>query len=190
MPNAAFLRAAPSLAAILALSLSTAGSSSVPANAEAATVSAAASHDGAGRAPAARVARGKYLVAIGGCHDCHSPGYLEPGAKLADSSLLVGGAMGFNGPWGTSYPANLRLKLRELPEKEWIKMVRTRNSLPPMPWPSLHHMTDEDLSALYAYVTGLGPAGTQAPAALPPGERPRTPYIVFAPVFPKQGAGH
>lgn len=45
-------------------------------------------------------------------------------------------------------------------------MVRPLNSLPPTPCPSLHHTTDADFAALYAYVTSLGPAGTPAPAAL------------------------
>jgi mono/diheme cytochrome c family protein len=191
MPARFPLRRALSLAMLLAGPAAlTACSSAVPASAEAATVGADSSGSAQAGAPAlaTRIERGKYLVAIGGCHDCHTPGYMVPGARIADSALLAGDAMGFNGPWGTSYPANLRLKLRELKEKEWIAMVRKRNGLPPMPWPSLHHMTDEDLSSLYAYITNLGPAGTHAPAALPPGQTPTTPYIVFAPVFPKSAS--
>jgi len=130
-------------------------------------------------------ARGEYLVAIGGCHDCHTPGSMEPNAKVEKSDLLVGSPLGFMGPWGTSYAANLRLKLAEVGEREWIAMVRKRSSLPPMPWPILHSMTEDDLSALYSYVVSLGPSGEHAPTALAPGVTPRTPYLNFEPVLPK-----
>jgi mono/diheme cytochrome c family protein len=89
---------------------------------------------GAGRAPHAiaadRVARGKYLVEFGGCHDCHTPlkmtekgprpdltlslsGHPET-AKLPPPELKPGpwfaataGMTAWAGPWGVSYAANL-----------------------------------------------------------------------------------
>jgi hypothetical protein len=42
-------------------------------------------------------------------------------------------------------------------------------------------MTDQDLTAIYAYVRSLGPAGVAAPAYVAPGGRVTTPYIVFVP---------
>jgi hypothetical protein len=30
---------------------------------------------------------------------------------------------------------------------------------------------------MYAYIRSLGPAGQPAPVALPPGEKPKTPYL-------------
>lgn len=202
MPSSAW-RAALSLAALVLASSACTSRAAATAEATVASQSAgpeggaasveSVTHDSSDRPLAepvsARIARGKYLTAIGGCHDCHTPGYEVPGARIADSALLVGSPVGFQGPWGTSYAANLRLKVRALPEREWIAMVRKRSGLPPMPWPSLHHMTDADLSALYAYITSLGTSGVQAPPALPPGAVPSTPYISFDPIFPKANGG-
>src|SRR4051794_1557083 len=53
---------------------------------------------------------GRYLIKIAGCNDCHSPGGMEN--KLGpESDWLTGSPLGFNGPWGTSYAPNLRLKI-------------------------------------------------------------------------------
>ena len=135
----------------------------------------------------ALVQRGEYLTDIGGCNDCHTAGFAE-GRQIPPADRLLGMPVGYAGPWGTSYPANLRLKLRELSADRWIAMVRSRSGLPPMPWASLHAMTDEDLRAIHAYVTSLGAKGVPAPAPLPPGVEPTTPYISFAPVMPKNSA--
>jgi mono/diheme cytochrome c family protein len=75
------------------------------------------------------IKRGKYLVAIGGCNDCHSPKVMtehgpepdpnrllsghpsnEPMAPLTGSSdwiLFSQGLTAYVGPWGVSYAANL-----------------------------------------------------------------------------------
>src|SRR4051794_39593567 len=57
----------------------------------------------------AKAARGKYLVQIGGCNDCHTAGYAQNGGQTPTTDWLTGLPVGFRGPWGTSYPANLRL---------------------------------------------------------------------------------
>jgi hypothetical protein len=90
----------------------------------------AADEEGGG---GARVARGKYLVAIGGCNDCHTPLKLGPNGPEPDMSRLLSGhperlalpappslppeapwnwsgaatATAFAGPWGISYAVNL-----------------------------------------------------------------------------------
>lgn len=79
------------------------------------------------------VKRGQYLVAIGGCNDCHSPKVMGPQGPAVDSSKMLSGhpasipnppviasalkpgnwiLMGpditsYVGPWGISYAANL-----------------------------------------------------------------------------------
>jgi mono/diheme cytochrome c family protein len=81
---------------------------------------------------AAQVARGKYLVSIAACHDCHTPWILGPEGPEPDMSRMLSGhpaeiemppltSLGegpwawagsatntaFTGPWGVSYAANL-----------------------------------------------------------------------------------
>lgn len=80
---------------------------------------------------ATRLERGKYLVTIGGCHDCHSPKIMTEQGPVPDPSLLLSGHPGniplppsdtataknwilffpmgtaAKGPWGTSFSANL-----------------------------------------------------------------------------------
>ncbi len=54
---------------------------------------------------------GRYLVKIAGCNDCHTAGYAASGGKVPESQWLLGDETGFSGPWGTTYPGNLRLVL-------------------------------------------------------------------------------
>jgi len=126
------------------------------------------------------VERGRYLVTVSGCNDCHTPNYPESGGKIPESDRLTGNSVGFQGPWGTSYPSNLRLTMKNLNEQQWLQ--RARQPLrPPMPWFSLRDMTDDDLRAVYAYIRQLGPKGQPAPAYAAPGQTVSTPYIEFMP---------
>jgi mono/diheme cytochrome c family protein len=126
------------------------------------------------------VERGRYLVRIAGCNDCHTAGYATAGGQVPEAQWLTGVPIGFEGPWGVSYPANLRLRMSTMTEAQWLAVARAPR-LPPMPWFALRDMSDADLRALYAYVRWLGPAGEETPAALAPGRRATTPVIVFVP---------
>ena len=84
------------------------------------------------QAAKAKVARGQYLVTIGGCNDCHTPFKVGPNGpepdmsralsghpqdfpmptppKMADGKWIWAGAAtntAFAGPWGVSYARNL-----------------------------------------------------------------------------------
>jgi len=131
-------------------------------------------------APTAEMARGRYLVAIGGCNDCHTAGYAESVGQVPEREWLTGATVGFQGPWGTTYAANLRLAAADLSEAAWV--TRARTSLrPPMPSTSLQVMTDKDLRAIYRFIRGLGAKGDAAPAYVPPGGLVMTPVIDFVP---------
>ena len=136
-----------------------------------------------------RVARGRYLVVVSGCNDCHTPGYMENGGpKLPEKDWLTGVQVGYQGPWGTTYPSNLRLVINGMSESQWLEHAR-KEFKPPMPWFNLREMTDEDLKAVYAFVRSLGAAGVAAPAYVAPGGKVSTPYFVFVPqVDQKQAA--
>jgi mono/diheme cytochrome c family protein len=124
-------------------------------------------------------ARGRYLVTIGGCNDCHTPGYAMSGGKVPEKQWLVGDGLGWQGPWGTTYPVNLRLFMQTMSEDEWVKEARHLTARPPMPYWALNHMQDGDLRALYRFVRALGPAGAEAPAFVPPGQEPKGPTVRF-----------
>ena len=135
-------------------------------------------------ASARQVERGRYLVSIAACHDCHSP-KIDAQATPDPKRLLSGRPIetmppvqGVNeirasldltawaGPWGNSYAANLTPDREtglgaRYTEASFIKTIRTgvkpegENLSPPMPWPVYRNMTDEDLKAIFAYLQTL-----------------------------------
>ena len=128
--------------------------------------------------------RGRYIVMIGGCNDCHTPGYAMSGGKVPETQWLTGDALGWRGPWGTTYPVNLRHYMHNLTEKQWIERAKHLKTRPPMPWFALNAMAVGDLRALYRYVMSLGSAGGPAPEFVPPDREPSPPYVQF-PAPPK-----
>jgi mono/diheme cytochrome c family protein len=127
------------------------------------------------------VAVGEYLVAIGGCNDCHTVGWNQSPGGIPVAQRLTGSPVGWNGPWGTSFPTNLRLLMQTMTADAWVQYVAVMQPRPPMPWFNMRSMSESDLRAMYAYIRSLGPAGAPAPEALPPGRTPATPYIVAVP---------
>jgi mono/diheme cytochrome c family protein len=125
------------------------------------------------------VERGRYLVQIAGCNDCHTPGYAEKGGKVPEKDWLTGDAVGWRGPFGTTYPVNLRLYVAKMSEADWLKRVKTFETRPPMPWFNVRAMADRDQRALYHYLKAAGPAGQPAPAFVPPDRTPPPPYFQF-----------
>jgi len=140
----------------------------------------AASDNSAGsQGPGQSIARGRYVVVIGGCNDCHTAGFAESGGTLPEREWLVGNPVGWRGPWGTTYAINLRLLFQTMSEDGWVSWARTSRTLPPMPYWILNAMQDEDLRAMYQFIRSLGPAGVPAPVDLPPGQTPTTPFVQF-----------
>ena len=125
------------------------------------------------------VDRGRYLIRIGGCNDCHTAGYAPSGGKVAEKDWLTGDALGWRGPWGTTYPVNLRLYMQDLTEEQWVKKAKSLMTRPPMPWFNVRDMTTRDQRAIYRYIRHLGPAGKPAPAYVPPDKTPPPPYVQF-----------
>ncbi|HEX7116684.1 MAG TPA: c-type cytochrome [Steroidobacter sp.] len=126
----------------------------------------------------ATVDRGRYLMRTAGCNDCHTPGYVASAGNVEESKWLTGDSVGWSGPWGTTYPINLRLFMQSLSADQWLQIAR-KPARPPMPWFALRDMTDEDLLAIYYYVRSLGAAGSPAPEYLPPGVEAHTPVVKF-----------
>jgi mono/diheme cytochrome c family protein len=105
-------------------------------------------------APDARVERGRLLVVLGGCHDCHTPVKMGPNGPEPDMSRMLSGhpqelvlppapelppgpwvatvagtMTGWSGPWGTSFTANLtpdeETGLGRWTEQDFIATLRT-----------------------------------------------------------------
>ena len=112
------------------------------------------------------VARGKYLVTVAGCNDCHTPGYFF--GKPDTSRYLGGSDVGFEIPGlGVFHGPNLT------PDKEtglggWsdeqIVTALTTGKRPDgrelagvMPWRAFANFTREDLNSIVAYLRTLPP---------------------------------
>ena len=138
--------------------------------------------------PAAKVARGKYLVSVLACNDCHTPGGLYGAPDM--TRMLSGSELGWTGPWGTSYPANLtpdpQTGIGNYTEDDIVAAIRTGHKksgvpiLPPMPWPVYANLTDEDAYAVAAYVKSIPPVVHAVPTNLPAGKKAPA-ALVFPP---------
>lgn len=135
------------------------------------------------KAMSADAKRGRYLVQIAGCNTATPPGYAPAAGKVAEKLRLTGDRLGWRGPWGTTYPPNLRLVAQNLSESEFMKRARSELR-PPMPWFNVRDMADKDVRAIHRYLKHLGPAGEPAPAYVPPEREPSPPYILFPPPPP------
>ncbi len=99
----------------------------------------------------------------------------EPWGAAASHTLTA-----WSGPWGVSFSANLTPdsdtgRLRDFTEQQFIQTLRTgrhkgqgRQILPPMPWPFIGQMTDDDLKAVFAYLRQIPPVKNKVPDPLPP----------------------
>lgn len=129
--------------------------------------------------------RGRYLVQVSGCNDCHTSGYILAPDKVPESAWLLGDSLGWSGPWGTTYASNLRLVLPKLSEEQWLQLARNANYRPPMPNHALRIMEEDDLRSIHRFAKQLGEAGQPAPGALPPGQAAQSPAVQF-PMPPAQ----
>lgn len=125
------------------------------------------------------VERGRYLVTVAGCNDCHTAGYPQSMGQIPESEWLMGDALGWQGPWGTTYAPNLRLSLSRFTPDEWVAFARNLQSRPPMPSFNLNRMSEDDLRAVHAFVRSLQPLGEPAPDYVPPGQVAATPVVTF-----------
>ncbi len=140
---------------------------------------AEAAKPAAAKADASSLARGRYIVVTSGCNDCHTAGYAMTNGKVPEKDWLAGDRLGWRGPWGTTYAANLRQYMQALTEEQWVAKAKTLETRPPMPWDNVRAMTTQDHRAIYRFIRHLGPAGDAAPAYVPPDKEPPPPFVTF-----------
>jgi mono/diheme cytochrome c family protein len=128
---------------------------------------------------ASMVARGEHLVTTMSCNDCHTPGSMYGAPDF--SRRLSGSELGWQGPWGVSYPQNLTPDMEtgigKWSEADIVKALRTGmrpdGSIlqPPMPWPNLTQLTDEEAYAIAAYLKSIPAISHMVPDRIPPGQQ-------------------
>jgi mono/diheme cytochrome c family protein len=140
-----------------------------------------------------QVARGKYLVTIAGCNDCHTPGYFF--GKPDQAQFLGGSDVGFEMPGlGTFVGPNLT------PDKEtglgnWsipqiVTALQTgkrpdgRMLAPIMPWPAFANLTKSDATAIAAYLKSLKPVKHKVPGPFGPNEKASVAVMKVVPPQP------
>lgn len=119
------------------------------------------------------VKRGRFLVNLTGCSDCHTP---VDNHHVPIPGLDFSGGQVLQTPWGTVASANLTPDPSGIPyydEAMFIKAMRTgtvgaRELSKTMPWSVLGNMTDEDLSGIFAYLKTLKPIHHRVDNAAPP----------------------
>jgi hypothetical protein len=121
---------------------------------------------------------GRYLAVVALCNDCHTAGWL-PDGDVPENMWMAGNPVGYEGPWGITFPPNLRLRVQEWSEDQWVETLRTRKELEPMPWIAVSQMSEKDSRAFYRYLRNLGPVGEEMPAAIPPGASRSEPYTTL-----------
>ena len=142
---------------------------------------------GPGRPSAEVLARGRYMIVTGHCNNCHTPGYQQSAGKAPEKDWLTGRDIGHRGPWGTTYPANIRINVNKMSEAEWVAYASTLRARPGMPSWSLRDTHVEDLRAMYQFIKSLGPSDKPSRLPLPPGQEPQTLTIRVVPA-PKPAA--
>ena len=119
------------------------------------------------------VKRGRFLVNLIGCTDCHTPVNNHhvpiPGMEFSGGRVL-------QAPWGTVASANLTPSASGIAYYDQATFIRTmrtgaigaRQLNRTMPWSVLRDMTDEDLAAMFVYLKTLKPISHRVDNAEPP----------------------
>ncbi len=139
------------------------------------------------------ISRGKYLVGVIGCADCHSPHTTDGALDLPNA---FSGGMGFEVPGlGVYWAPNLTPASSGLgawSEAEIVQAIRTgtrpdgRKLIPIMPWTFYADLTDDDVTAIARYLKSLAPIENAVPAPIGPGEAAPAPYLALVmPSAPK-----
>jgi mono/diheme cytochrome c family protein len=135
----------------------------------------------AAAAQQAQAERGKYLVAIAGCNDCHTPGYFF--GKPEMDRYLSGSEVGFEIPGlGVFHGPNLtpdpETGLGKWSIGEIVTALQTgkrpdgRELAPIMPWRAFANLTKDDATAIAVFLKSLPPVKNKVPGPFGPSEKP------------------
>ncbi len=131
----------------------------------------------------AQTQRGKYLVQIGGCSDCHTPGGMLGQPDMA--RYLGGSDVGFAIPGvgiylGQNLTPDKETGLGAWSDDQIVAALRTgkrpdgRMLSEVMPYPSFAHLTDQDAQAIVAFLRSLPPIKNKVPGPFGPNDKAST----------------
>jgi mono/diheme cytochrome c family protein len=127
-----------------------------------------------GAATPTQIQHGRYLVIGGGCADCHNRGPDNPSDPNWLAGSLTDGDQGtFQiGPFKT-HAANLtpdpETGLGKWTPEQIFTALRTGKDsggmylCPPMPWPAIRNLSDQDLWSIVAYLRSVKPVVNKVP---------------------------
>ncbi|MBR0903791.1 cytochrome c [Bradyrhizobium liaoningense] len=130
-----------------------------------------------------QIARGKYLVTLGGCNDCHTPGYFL--GKPDMSRFLGGSDVGFEIPGqgvfvGPNITPDKKTGIGSWTREQIVKAMQGgqrpdgRILAPIMPWHAFATFTAKDAMAIAVFLQSLNPVSNQTPGPFKPGEKVST----------------
>lgn len=130
-----------------------------------------------------QIARGKYLVTLGGCNDCHTPGYFL--GKPDMSRFLGGSDVGFEIPGqgvfvGSNITPDEETGIGTWTPEQIVTAIQTgerpdgRILAPIMPWHAFAQLTKDDALAIATYLQSLEPVKNPVPGPFTPGEKAST----------------
>ena len=152
---------------------------------------------GASHAADPQAERGKYLVQIGGCNDCHTPGNF---LGHRDTTRTLGGSdVGFAIPkMGVFVAPNLTpdkaTGLGNWSNEQIARAITSgvrpdgRILAPVMPWRDFAALTTSDALAIAAYLKTLPPISNKVPGPFGPNDQPTV--FVMSVQTPEQFAEH
>ncbi len=139
------------------------------------------------------VVRGRYLVTIMSCNDCHTPGYFYGAPDT--TRLLAGSDLGWVGPWGVVHARNLTpdstTGIGNWTIEQIVTALRTGNTpdgaqlAPIMPWMNYADILDQDDAvAIASYLKSLPPVTHKNLDRIAPDQKP-TGALIFMPPPPE-----
>lgn len=137
-----------------------------------------------------QIARGKYLVNLASCIDCHTPGYFF--GKPDMTKYLGGSDVGFAIPGvgvfvGPNLTPDKTTGLGNFTAQQIATAITTgklpngRELAPIMPWHAYANLTPSDVEAIVAYLQSLPAVSHQVGGPYGPNEKPKEFVMIVIP---------
>jgi mono/diheme cytochrome c family protein len=124
--------------------------------------------------------RGKYLVVVASCNDCHTPGFFLGKPDMA--KYLGGSDVGFEIPGlgvfaGRNITPDKETGIGNWTDEQIAAAITTgkrpdgRELAPIMPYHAFSYMTKEDVAAIVAFLRSVPPVKNEVAGPFKPGEK-------------------